>query len=109
MNYFDLSVLFLAVDTGLFVGVVAAVAVVFAVVGGLVGWIIYKKYTEKKVGEANEQAKKIVETAYADADRIRNQGKEDSKRSLKEALLEAKEQDLKLRNEFERDTREKRA
>ena len=45
MNYFDLSVLFLAVDTGLFVGVVAAVAVVFAVVGGLVGWIIYKKYT----------------------------------------------------------------
>ena len=28
---------------------------------------------------------------------------------MKEALLEAKEQDLKLRNEFERETKEKKA
>ena len=105
--HYNLSVLFLASETvPLVIGIVVAV---IAVIGALVFCLFYKQNTEKKVGDANTQARKIVEAAEAEADRLRTQGKEDSKRALKEALLEAKEQDLKLRNEFERETKEKRA
>ncbi|MBQ8685209.1 MAG: ribonuclease Y [Clostridia bacterium] len=89
--------------------VMIAVAAVALIGGIVVGIIISKKQTEKKVGSANEQVRKIVSAAEAEAERIKAQGKEESKRALKEALLEAKEQDLKLRNEFERETKEKKA
>ena len=78
-------------------------------VGGLVGLAVYKATTEKKVGSAKQQMQAIKSAAEAEAERIKNQGKEESKRVLKEALLEVKEQDLKLRNEFERETKEKKA
>ena len=105
--HYNLSVLFLASGTvPLIIGIVVAIV---AVIGALVFCLLYKQNAEKKVGDANTQARKIVEAAEAEADRLRSQGKEDSKRALKEALLEAKEQDLKLRHEFERETKEKRA
>ena len=109
MHNVNLSVLFLGVMPTWGWIVMIAVAVV-ALIGGIVaGIIISKKQTEKKVGSANEQVRKIVSAAEAEAERIKAQGKEESKRALKEALLEAKEQDLKLRNEFERETKEKKA
>ncbi len=109
MHSVNLSVLFLGVMPTWGWIVIIATAVV-ALIGGIVaGVIISKKQTEKKVGSANEQVKKIVSAAEAEAERIKAQGKEESKRALKEALLEAKEQDLKLRNEFERETKEKKA
>ncbi len=109
MHNVNLSVLFLGVMPTWGWIVIIATAVV-ALIGGIVaGVIISKKQTEKKVGSANEQVKKIVSAAEAEAERIKAQGKEESKRALKEALLEAKEQDLKLRNEFERETKEKKA
>ena len=108
MHNVNLSVLFLGVMPTWGWIVIIATAVV-ALIGGIVaGVIISKKQTEKKVGSANEQVKKIVSAAEAEAERIKAQGKEESKRALKEALLEAKEQDLKLRNEFERETKEKK-
>jgi len=103
-NY--LSVLFLASSAPLIIGIVVAVV---AVIGALAFCLFYKQNTEKKVGDANSRARQIIDDAEAEAARLRAQGKEDSKRALKEALLEAKEQDLKLRNEFERETKEKRA
>ena len=109
MHNVNLSVLFLGVMPTWGWIIIIATAVV-ALIGGIVaGVIISKKQTEKKVGSANEQVKKIVSAAEAEAERIKAQGKEESKRALKEALLEAKEQDLKLRNEFERETKEKKA
>ncbi|MBQ9728776.1 MAG: ribonuclease Y [Clostridia bacterium] len=88
-------------------GIVVAVATLL--VGGLVGFVCYKTLTEKKVGSAEARVRKIVDDAEAEAEKIKAQGKEESKRALKEALLEAKEQDLRLRNEFERETKEKKA
>ena len=106
MHNITLSVLFLAnVSMGLAIGIAAAAAVV----GLVIGWLVYKVITDKKVGSAEARVKKLVSDAETEAEKIRSQGKEDSKRALKEALLEAKEQDLKLRNEFERDTKEKKA
>ena len=109
MNDVNLSVLFLSVSTGVFIGALVAAIVVFAAAGAFVGYTIYKKNTEKKVGEAGERVRKIIGDAEAEAGQIKADAQAESKRALKEALLEAKEQDLKLRNEFERETKEKKA
>ena len=109
MHNFNSSVLFLAVMPTWGWIVMIAIAVVALLIGALVGVSIWKSNTAKKVGSANEQVRKIVSAAEAEAERIKAQGKEESKRVLKEALLEVKEQDLKLRNEFERESKEKKA
>ena len=91
------------------IGIAAGVGVA-AVIGGIfLGKFLSKKKTEKEIGAATSQADKIVGDAKAEADRIVAHSKEESKRALKEALLEAKEQDLKLRKEFESETKEKKA
>jgi len=46
---------------------------------------------------------------WATEDEMIEAAKEESKQIKKEAILEAKEQEIKLRNDFERETREKRA
>ena len=108
MQDFNLSVLFLS-NVGVTIGIAAASAVVALTLGVLIALLVYKNGTEKKIGSANERASKIVSEAEKQAEQIKTQGKEESKRALKEALLEAKEQDLKLRNDFERETKEKKA
>ena len=110
MSTYNLSVLFLStLPVGAAVGIAAGAAVLAAAIGVFLTLVIYKKGVEKKVGSAEERVKKIISDAEKEAERIKNQGQEDSKRALKEALLEAKEQDLKLRNEFERESKEKKA
>ena len=104
-----LGVLFLSVNMGVFIGALLGVAVLFAIVGAVVGYQLYKKTTEKKVGEARNRADKIITDAETEAERVRSQAQAESKRFMKEALLEAKEQELKLRNDFERETKEKKA
>ena len=108
MHDFNLSVLFLA-GTGATIAIAAVAAVVALVLGAVVALLFYKKSTEKKIGSANDRVEKIINDAEKEAERIKAQGREESKHVLKEALLEAKEQDLKLRNEFERETKEKKA
>ena len=107
MHNVNLSVLFLTAQMPIWIAII--IAVVAAAIAVLVYIVISKNVTEKKLGSADERAKAIVTEAQAEAEKIIAQGKEDSRRALKEALLEAKEQDLKLRNEFERETKEKRA
>ena len=107
MQNVTLSVLFLAAKINVVIAVVIALATLF--VGAFVGVIVHGRISAKKVGTTKEQVRKITLDAEAEAERIKAQGKEESKRALKEALLEAKEQDLKLRNEFERETKEKKA
>ncbi len=107
MQNVNLSVLFLASTVN--VGVAVGIAVAMLLVGCIVSVLMYKAITKKKVGSAKDQVGKILSDAKAEADQIKAQSREESKRALKEALLEAKEQDLKLRNEFERDTKEKKA
>lgn len=101
MNLLGISSLFLASDVaviglGIALGVVALAAVAVTVL-----FIMHKKKVKKaelELGEASERAKKIVADAQAE-----------SKALKKEAILEAKEQELKLRNDFERESKEKRA
>ena len=107
MHNNHLSVLFLAASVQ--VGMVIAIAVAALAVGALIGIFVYQAIATKKVGSLKTQSEKIIRDAEAEAERIKTQGKEESKRALKEALLEAKEQDLRLRNDFERETKEKKA
>ncbi len=108
MHNVNFAVLFLATTMpawlGIVLGLVAAIAVACCVL-----LVFGKLSADKKLGTTKERVRQIEEDAKAEAERIKSQGKEESKRALKEALLEAKEQDLKLRNEFERETKEKRA
>ena len=109
MNLVSFGVLFLTVKVGVFVGSLVAAVAITALLAA-VGFIIYKKKnTERELGEANTEAGRIVGDAKAEAGKITAQAREESKRVLKEAILEAKEQDLKLRNDFDRETKEKRA
>ncbi len=108
MQKVNLSVLFLATNMPLGLGIVLAVIAAIAVVGVVV-LLINKTNSDKVLGSTKEQTRKMLDEAREDAERIKAQGKEESKRALKEALLEAKEQDLKLRNEFERESKEKKA
>ncbi len=101
MNLLGISSLFLAAD-GLsitFIVLFAVASVALALVTVL--YVRHKRNTKKaelELGEASERAQKMIAEAQAA-----------SKALKKEAILEAKEQELKLRNDFERESREKRA
>ena len=95
----NLSSLFLAGTAPVWVVIVLAVAIVaVGAAAFFAGSYLRNKSTSKKIGEVDQRIKVMLEEAEAE-----------SKALKKEAILEAKEQDLKLRNEFERETKEKRA
>ncbi len=73
-------------------------AVVFGVLGFLVGNLYRKKVAEAKIGSANEEALRIV-----------NQAVQTAESKKKEAILEAKDEIHKLRSEVDKELRERRA
>ncbi len=101
MYLLGISSLFLAsggvaIGLGVALGVVAVAAVIL-----LVLYIRHRQRTAKaelELGEASERAQKMVAEAQAECKALK-----------KEAILEAKEQELKLRNDFERESKEKKA
>ena len=109
MNLLSFGVLFLNVSVGVFIGSLAGAAALVAALAAILFAVYKKKNAEREIGEANAEAGRIVGDAKAEAGKITAQAREESKRVLKEAILEAKEQDLKLRNDFDRETKEKRA
>ncbi|MEG2084407.1 MAG: ribonuclease Y [Clostridia bacterium] len=89
--------LFCSLSGGAIAGI--AIAVFFALVlGGVCGFFIYRVLAMKQVGSVKIQANKLMEDAQAEAKTLR-----------KESLIEAKEEQLKMRNEVERETKERRA
>ena len=71
--------------------------VVFLAVGLAVGYAYRKNIAEKKIGRAEETVVKLIEDAQKKAEAIR-----------KETILEAKEEGHRLRNEFDKETKERR-
>ena len=98
MSAAKLSSLFLDISTPVFVGVLIAAIIVVGAAAFFIGYMLYKKSTEKKLGEVSQRIKIMLDEAESE-----------SKALKKEAILEAKEQDLKLRNEFERESKEKKS
>ena len=101
MQQVNYGFLFLA-ETGMVVILAVLGLIIGIVAGGAIGWKIgWNKKTksfEKEQGDISKITEKMLEDA-----------REESKSIKKEAILEAKEQELKLRNDFERESKEKRA
>ncbi len=101
MDLLTISSLFLASD-GAAIGLGVAFGIVL--VAAAVVTFLFVRHTrktakaEKELGEASERAQKMIADAQAECKALK-----------KEAILEAKEQELKLRNDFERESKEKKA
>lgn len=74
------------------------IALVALVAGGGIGIFIANSIHSKKIGDARNVAKEIVDKATVEAKTIK-----------KEAILEAKEESLKLKTEFEKEQKERRS
>ena len=92
--------LFLAASLGLpaVIGISVAAIAIGALAGTFVGAKILQAQREKKIQSAEAVIVKMKEEAEQECKQIK-----------KEAILEAKEQELKLRKEFESEAKEKRA
>ena len=77
--------------------ITAVVAVLTLAIGFAGGFFYRKKVAEKKVGQAESQALKIIEDA-----------KRQGEQKKKEALIEAKEEILRNKNEADRELKERR-
>lgn len=78
--------------------VAAAAAVVFGVLGFILGQLHRKKVAELSIGSATEEAKRIV-----------NQAMQTAENKKREAILGAKDEIHALRSEAEKENRERRA
>src|SRR2546430_5878126 len=67
---------------------------IFGIIGLVVGFVLHKWFTERKIGDAQSRAEALVQDAARDAETRR-----------KTAELEAKETALKARTIFEDETR----
>lgn len=101
MQKFNYGSLFLAND-GVIPWIIVAVVTVLAIAAAVTCWILSAKTVTKKF--ENEHG-----NIEAQRNRMLDDVREESKAIKKEAILEAKEQEIKLRNEFERESKEKRA
>ena len=90
----NLFTLLAALDAGPVVGI----AIATLVVGAVIGLFVYRLYSQNKIGVAKREAARIIEEANLEAKDIRKDG-----------LLEAKEQQNRMRSEFEKETKERRA
>lgn len=88
--------------TGTVIGIAIGTFVVGAIVAGIIAFIAginhRKKNAEAQIGSAEEEAKRIVSNAIKSADAKK-----------KEILIEAKDEAHRLRNEADKDIRERRA
>ena len=80
------------------VWVAIVIGVAALALGGLVGFLARKKIGESKIGSAEAEAKRILDECSKNAEARK-----------KEILLEGKEETLRLRNETERELKERRA
>ena len=93
-----LNSLLLAVDPVIGIVIPVACAVVGIVLGFIVAKVFFDKIRAAKIGSVQDVITKMREDA-----------EQECKALKKEAALEAKEQEIKLRHDFERETKEKRS
>ncbi len=96
MNQYANSLLLM--PDGAWIAIVAAAAVIGGVVCFIISKLLSKSSGKRKLNSVESEIAKMKEVAEQECKAIK-----------KEAILEAKEQDLKLRNEFEKESKEKRA
>ncbi len=78
-------------------GAAAGIAIATAIVGAAAGFFVYRMYSMSKIGNAKREAARLIEEANKEAKDIRKDG-----------LIDAKEQMNKMRDDFEKETRERK-
>ena len=78
-------------------GGIVGIALATLVVGAAIGFLVYRIYSQNKIGNAKREAARIIEEANLEAKTIRKDG-----------LLEAKETLNKMREDFEHETKERK-
>ncbi len=89
---------FVASLLALSVGGTVGIAIATLVAGIAIGYFVYRQYSKNKIGLAKSEAARIIEEANLDA-----------KTARKEAAIEAKEEQHKLRAEFDAESKERKA
>ena len=79
------------------IGLIIGAAVIFAVIGLLVGFMIRKNIAEKEIGSAEQEANRIISEAMKTAEAKK-----------KEAVIEGKDEIHRLRNEADKDINDRR-
>ena len=79
------------------IGVYIIIVSVIAFLGGIIGFLLRKRFAEARIGSAKEVAKRLIEEAEKEAEILK-----------KEALLQAKDKFYQEKAEFEKETMEKR-
>jgi ribonuclease Y len=92
----NMGLLLAALDAGSIAGIVVGVVAALAA-GASIGFLVYRNYSQNKIGVAKREAVRILEEAKLEAQTIRKDG-----------MLEAKEQLNKMRADFEQETRERK-
>lgn len=80
------------------IGAIIGISIGALAVGIVAGYFIFNAIQKKQMGDAKNQAKRLVEDAENQASTLK-----------KEALIEAKEEALKFKNESDNEIRERRA
>jgi len=91
------SLLLSAISDGGVVGIAVGVAVIGICLGAVACYFIYKKYLTTKINSAKSEAERIIEEANLEAKNIRKDG-----------LIDAKEQMNKMRDDFDKETKERK-
>jgi len=86
-----------SISTGGWIGITVAAAVVTLIVGFVSGNLFRKRVSEREIGSAEEEAKRIINESIKSA--------ENKKR---EALLEVKDEIYRQRTEYEREEKQRR-
>ena len=79
------------------IGLIIGAAVIFAVIGVLAGFMIRKNIAEKEIGNAEQEANRIISEAMKTAEAKK-----------KEAVIEGKDEIHRLRNEADKDINDRR-
>ena len=93
----EFSLLLSAISAGGIAGIAVGVAVVGMVIGAVVCYFVYKHYLTGKIHNAKNEAERIISEANAEAQTIRKSG-----------LADAKEEMNRRRDEFEKETKERK-
>lgn len=80
------------------IGIAAAVAVVFMILGFFISSFVRMKTSEKEIGSASQEATRIINNALTEAEAAK-----------KASLVEAKDEIHKLRSDADKEIRERRS
>jgi len=89
-------------------GVAAGLAIAMLILGGAASVIAFYFIQKKRSKGAATNVAKLYSDAEAEVRKMRDDARDEAKKLRQEVLIEAKEEQLRLRTEFDKETRERR-